>query len=151
LKPELVFHDKANAHNLKDLPKEVMQSKCLLVLQTKDVLTRPFCLIEIYTAIKNNIPIVPVELIGLGYDHAETINLVENTDSFEEKLEKRNPGAGKTLEGQGIDLKDLATVLKSKVSLFVSEKYDSSFKAGVLASMISGIVDTSLDEINKPT
>jgi hypothetical protein len=40
----------------------VKTSKVFVLLLTKSVLTRPWCLVEIYTALSSNIPIVPVLL-----------------------------------------------------------------------------------------
>ena len=59
------------------------------------VLTRPFVLLEIYTALKLGIPVVPVVISeedhpGHGYDFDEAKSLLAN---LSRALEGRNPGA----------------------------------------------------------
>jgi hypothetical protein len=44
------------------LVESVKMSRVLVLLLTKSLLTRPWCLVEIYTALVSNIPIVPVLL-----------------------------------------------------------------------------------------
>lgn len=43
----------------------VKKSKVFVLLLTKRVLTRPWCLLEIYAALDADIPIVPIKVIGL--------------------------------------------------------------------------------------
>ena len=42
--------------------REVKRTRCFVLLLTRQVLTRPWCLLEIYTAIAEKIPVVPVLL-----------------------------------------------------------------------------------------
>ena len=48
----------------------VRDSAALIVLLTKRVLSCPFTLLEVYTALDNNITVVPVMVAGSGYDFA---------------------------------------------------------------------------------
>ena len=48
--------------DLESLIKAVRSTDVLVLLLTKDVMTRPWCLVEIYTALTHGVPIVPVEL-----------------------------------------------------------------------------------------
>ena len=43
---------------------QVRESSVLVVLQSKEIMHRPWCLLEIYTAIKEGIPIVAVNCTG---------------------------------------------------------------------------------------
>ena len=40
----------------------VKQSKVFVLLLTRELLTRPWCVLEVYTALENDIPIVPVKI-----------------------------------------------------------------------------------------
>jgi len=73
------------------------KSNVLVLLQTKRVLERPWVLLELCTALRQEIPIVCVQIKGLGYDFGETKVYLEN---LEVELERRNPGALKELTEQ---------------------------------------------------
>lgn len=57
-----VFLDSENLTDLKTLTEHVKRSRNLILLLTPDVLTRPWCLVEIVIAQRNNVPILPVEV-----------------------------------------------------------------------------------------
>ena len=72
----------------------VAHCECLLLLQTKGILNRPFCLLEILEAVRLGIPIVPVVIEGCGYDFDEARTLCEGTPAeLRAKLEAASPGA----------------------------------------------------------
>ena len=50
--------DTRRSRNLDQLRDHVKNSKVLVLVQTKSVLTRPYCLIEVLTALEHRIPIV---------------------------------------------------------------------------------------------
>ena len=85
------FLDSDNLQMLTDLLEHVKESDVLVLLQTKGLLTRPWCLLEIVTAIKNHIPIVAINIRGHApYDYEEGAHLMENLDT---QLDSKNPGA----------------------------------------------------------
>jgi hypothetical protein len=55
-----VFLDSNDLQDLNDLKKHVLQSHNLVLLLTPKVLTRPWCLVEIFVAVKSGVPVVPV-------------------------------------------------------------------------------------------
>lgn len=61
-----------------------------MVLCTKGVLTRPWCLLELYEARRHHIPVVPVVLTGRGFTIADARHFLLH---LEVELEKVNPGA----------------------------------------------------------
>lgn len=61
-----VFLDTEDLGNLNELRYRVQMSQCLVLLLTKGVLTRPWCLIEIVTAIQLQIPVLPVQIVKPG-------------------------------------------------------------------------------------
>ena len=63
--PGSIFLDSDKLQNLTVLLEEhVPASEVLVVLQTKGIFTRPWCLLEIITAIKQDVPIVTVAIQG---------------------------------------------------------------------------------------
>ena len=57
-----VFLDSDDLTDLRELLRIVARSDVFLLLQTSNVLTRAWCLLEIYTAILNGTPIVTVDV-----------------------------------------------------------------------------------------
>jgi len=71
------------------------RSRALVLLQTKSVLTRPFVLLEIFTALELKIPIITVNISeeghpGDGYDFEKAKAFLVD---LETQLEAANPGA----------------------------------------------------------
>ena len=69
--------------DVSQLPQHIQDSECVLLLQTPNVLTRPWCLIELHKAIENNIPIIGVTILGgqHSYDFAAASNFLLHLDS----------------------------------------------------------------------
>ena len=67
----------------------VRNTEVLVLLQSKGVLTRPWVLLELYTAITNNVPIVALNIAGRGYDYGTEASFMLHLDTM---LEERNPG-----------------------------------------------------------
>ena len=119
-----VFLDSDDLSDLRKLCEQVVQSDVLILLLTKDVLTRPWCLIELYHAITNGVPIVTVNVAGaFPFDFADARTFFAD---FESQLELRNPGAGDTIrqEYPGVVLKELGERVWGTVSNVIAKKYE---------------------------
>ena len=68
----------------------------LVFLQTKNVLSRPWCLVELYEALRSKVPIVTVFVTNAGYIYEETMPFLLN---LEQELTRHNPGAVELLQG----------------------------------------------------
>lgn len=90
-----IFLDSDDLTDLRELLRIVARSDVFLLLQTTNVLTRPWCLLEIFTAIKNHVPIVPISIKGgFPYSHSDASVLLSAADStFAAKLDRRSPGS----------------------------------------------------------
>ena len=90
-----VYLDATDADDISRIVEEgVANCECLLLLQTKGILHRPFCLLEILEAVRLGIPIVPIVIEGCGYDFDEARTLCEGTPAeLRAKLEAASPGA----------------------------------------------------------
>ena len=119
---EHVFLDSDDLRNLDRLVDHVKQSRVLVLVQTKSVLTRPYCLLEVLTAIEAGIPIVGVQVAGRqehAYDFNEVLRLLTHLDT---QLDVANPGASDVLKDHGFaDLGEaayrLATVVPKAISV----------------------------------
>ena len=90
-----VFLDSDDLSDLRNLLQHVMQTKVLVLLQTKSVLTRPWVIIELYTAITHDVPIVALNVANsYPYNYAEAENFLMH---FDEEIDIANPGAAQLL------------------------------------------------------
>jgi hypothetical protein len=85
-----VFLDSDNLMDLGQLMEQVKLSDTLLLLQTAKVLTRPWCVVEVYVALKHGVGIVAVNVSGKGYDYG---NMERYLSNLPDSLEEANPGA----------------------------------------------------------
>eukprot|EP01043_Picozoa_sp_COSAG02_P028160 COSAG02_NODE_1694_length_11277_cov_36.084855_8_plen_1845_part_00 len=68
-----VFLDSNNLRNLRQLEEHVVDSEVLILLLTKKVLSRPMCLLELYTAAQHKVPIIVLRCEGPGGGKADQI------------------------------------------------------------------------------
>ena len=86
-----VFLDSNDLSDLRHLFDDgVHQSDVLVLLATKSVLHRPWCLLEIHEAVTSSIPVVVISVAGGGFDFTEATTFIH---SLEEELDRVNPGA----------------------------------------------------------
>ena len=101
-----VFLDSDDLIDLRELLRIVARSDVFVLLQTSNVLARPWCLLETYTAILNHVPIVAINVEGsFAYSHQETAELLDSTkeeQSFADRLASINPGAVETIRKQQV-------------------------------------------------
>ena len=65
-KDEEVFLDSDNLKDLRELLNDVRNSSVLILFQSRHVLERPWCLLEMYTAVMERVPIVALNCLGKG-------------------------------------------------------------------------------------
>ena len=127
-----VFLDSSALNDMRKLITDgVQKSDCLLLLATKSVLTRPWCLIELHEAARKNIPLVIVQLAtrGFTFDSARSF-----TQKLESSLEKLNPGALEQLRRHharvGSNLDELKQVLFDALDEYEKHPLIFDFQAG---------------------
>ena len=97
-----VFLDSDDLTDLRELLEQVRESDVLLFFQSRSVLERPYCLLELHTAVTAGVPIVAVNVRGGNeYSHADAEHLLRYLDT---ELEVRIPGASRLLQKHGVDL-----------------------------------------------
>ena len=99
-----VFLDSDDLRDLRNLREHVRESEVMIVVQTSGVLTRPYCLLELYTAVEAGRPLVGVT-IDAKYDFQEAREFLQHLDT---ELEERNPGAIAVLKQFGLHPVDAA-------------------------------------------
>ena len=72
-----------------------------MLLQSKNVLTRPWVILEIYTAITHGVPVVALNVQNaFPYSYPEALELLTH---FDKEIEIANPGAAQLLQSFGVD------------------------------------------------
>ena len=134
-----IFLDSDDLHDLTRLKEAVTESDVLVLLQSARVLERPWCLIEIATALDHDIPIVGVSLTtgGYAYDFAAAAELLQ---TLERSLNQANPGALELLAKNDINVDDLTWKLSSTIPEMISVGFNPSASKNVLAATIADIV-----------
>jgi len=132
-----VFLDSDDLRDLTALTKHVRESGCLLLLQSSRVLLRPWCILEIVTAIDEQVPIVGVSLTsgGWAYNFALAEQMMAHLDTF-------LPGdAALTLRTLGVSPLDAAYKLSSVLPNIISVPLSMNQSRGVLTATVKDIVD----------
>ena len=143
------FLDSDDLKDLSQLTKHVRDSEVLVLVQTKSVLTRPWVLIELVTAVRAGIPIVGVSLDGrkdAEYSHDAARDLLLNLD---ERLESLTPGAAAALREQAVDPREAAWLLSSTLPQIISVALNVCASRRLLAATIDDLVD-ALDQAKPP-
>lgn len=104
-----VFLDSEDLTNLKELQVEVVRSHNLVVLLTTGVLSRPWCLVEMVTAVQHGIPVVLVQVTKPGSQ------FVFPDDQFFNDLvagKILDEGAMSIIQSAGMNMSDLESTLR---------------------------------------
>ena len=141
-----VFLDSDDLQDLRALVKGgVDASDVVLLLQTSGVLTRPWCLVELYKALKAGIPVVAVAVRGsFPYDYGEASAILKDlADTEHGKLAQLNPGAHTVIreEGQVDDLEDMQRVLSRGIPALISKAFDPSATRRMIDAQVEDICD----------
>ena len=112
-------------------------------MQSANVLSRPYCLLELYTAITQGVPVVGVSLASgsaaHSYSFEESARFLTHLDHL---LELNNPGASLLLTQSGVDLEDCAYVLACTLPKIISTKLELGASRNILQATIDDIAST---------
>mmetsp|Transcript_15437 Transcript_15437/g.46354 ORF Transcript_15437/g.46354 Transcript_15437/m.46354 type:complete len:428 (+) Transcript_15437:5126-6409(+) len=105
-----VFLDSSALSDLRNLVTDgVHKSDTLVLLATKGVLTRPWCLIELLETYRKGIPVIVVKLSNLGFEYTSARQFALN---LKEEMEAINPAGMSVLHQHiGPDLTELRDAL----------------------------------------
>ena len=133
-------HTHADSDHLGDprvLMDHVKDSDALLLIQSKEVLHRPWCLIALDAAITHGIPIVALTCVGKGYDFVTAADFLHHLESC---LETADPDALSVLKVHGVDPIRLAHKLHSVVPNVVSISLDTSASGNAVKAAMADLV-----------
>ena len=118
----------------------VRDSDVLLLLQSRGLLTRPYCLLELHAAIDGGVPIVAINVrhADKGYDYGNALQLLRDLDT---ELDKANPGAASVLLEHGVDPEEAAWKLSSVVPNIISVSFDPAGSANNIRASLLDILD----------
>ena len=130
------FLDSDDLSDLSRLQDHVRESGCVLLLQTRDVLTRPWCIVELLTAIDSGVPIVGVSIISgqAQYDFARAGEYMSHLDTLLEEEKRAQLGA------LGVDMVDAAFKLANTLPNIISLPLNMNESRTILSARVSEIV-----------
>ena len=130
--------DSDDLRDLSDLEQHVRDSDVLILVQSQSVLTRPYCILEILTAMEAGVPIVGVALCkhAFPYCFEGASALLEALDSA---LAVASPGADVFLTDRGICLKEAAYKCSSRIPKIISVHLDTCASRNILAATIDDL------------
>ena len=136
-----IFLDSDDLSDLRNLLEYVKNTKVLVLLQSKRVLTRPWVILELHTALTNDVPIVAlnVQKESCRYDYAEALSFLMH---FDEEIEVANPGAAELLIDMGVDPVDVAWRLSDSLPNIISTNFDPNSSEKVLQASLEDLVDS---------
>jgi hypothetical protein len=95
-----------------------------VTMLTEFYLVRPWCLFELHIALENKLPIVAVNIARGGYDFEKVSEYLKGLSP--ETLDLKNPGASKTLNDLGVDIKQLGVRLHAVLPNIKAATFDPS-------------------------
>ena len=108
-----------------------------MLFQSSKVLERPWCLLELYTAVMEGVPIVALNCAGKGYDFGKSADLLLH---LETKLSKLNPSAIQVLKQHGVDPVHAAHILSSTIPNIISVHLNTSASRIAIKAAIVDLV-----------
>ena len=130
------FLDSDDLKDLSRLRDHVRESACVLMVQTRSILTRPYCVVELVTAIDAGVPIVGVSVASgaFAYDFAEMKRFMTHLDHF------LGADARAALAALGVDAVDAAYKLSNCVPNVISVPLNMNESRTVLSARVADIV-----------
>ena len=125
--------------DLRLLLEHVRDSEVLVLLQTKSVLTRPWVILELYTAITSHVPIVALNVSNAStYEYAAAMEFLSR---FDAEIDTANPGAAELLREQGVDPVHVAYLLSAVLPNIISTDFNPNGSTRQLAASLEDLAD----------
>ena len=103
-----VFLDSENLTDLRGLEQHVVNTLNLVLLLTPGVLSRPWCLVEIVTAIRNGINIVPVDIQRPGL----RFEFPKDDGFYKQQLQMLSALDVDMIQAEGIEIGELDAAMR---------------------------------------
>jgi len=136
---------KLNLHQL-DLLKGVKESAIFILMLSKDVFTDAMPMLQLWTALNHNKPVVLVNVEGAGYDFAANKILLSNLHT---KLPQLAPGAASVLAAvlAPKTLQDLGAALANVVPNLIARTWHPDASANAMEAEVLDIIDAMLQAV----
>jgi len=140
------FIDSDDLKDLRLLLEHVKKSRFLVAILTKKYLTRPWCLAELHAAITYNVPIIPLNVIGGGYDFTEARLFLEKLTPETFDIANRGPNSTDTtassiLISLGIDISQFGKQLSNILPNVIASSFNPLGGGRVMEAEIDTIID----------
>ena len=143
-----IFLDSDNLTDLRNLLECVEQSDAILLLYTQGVLSRPWCLLELSTAVKAKVPIFVIKINNAFAGDTDGIATV--LDDLPEYLQQHNPRCAETLSAFNVDAVEVASAIKPALlehePLTFDPHQSSAIMNAQIAQMAQAMVDVACPE-----
>ena len=117
----------------------VKSSQVLVLLQSKGVLSRPWVIMELYTACTHGVPIVALNVQNANpYNYAAASNFLMN---FDRDIDIANPGAAQLLIDHGVEPLDCAYLLSETLPNIISVPFNPNGSARQIQASLADLVD----------
>lgn len=133
------FLDSDDLRDLRFLQQSVRESDVLILVQSKSVLSRPYCLLELVTAIEARVPIVGVSLVVGSVDKYKFDAAPAFLTHLERTLEQANPGASSVLTRANVELSYASRLLAPTIPEVISIAFDPSASRNMLAASVADV------------
>jgi len=150
---EVLFLDSDNLHNLEALTWEVKQSVNFLLLLTAGVFTRPWCLVEMVTAMQSGCRIIPIHLKDTNFEFdfrtkpSYCKDFIKAMKEYYSQSIKDNDEVESIVEGcikeineAGVQTDDVQKCIEVVLKLIAKPLHLSSMSQVVLSAEVSDIV-----------
>ena len=129
--------DSDDLGDLRELISHVIDSDVVVLLQSEEVLNRPWCLLELYAAATAGIPIVSLVCSGKGYDFAAAEEHLLHLDT---SITASNPSAIGVLEANNAPVLRVAHVLWACIPNIISVPLNSSGSENAILAAVADLV-----------
>jgi hypothetical protein len=147
LDPSTVFFDKNQLQDIRQLTAEVRSSCVMIQMQSKELYSRPYTLLEAAEAFKCGVKVIPVATVS--YDFGAATKFLEERD-FVAALDRVNPGAAEVLCKAGADPAEVGRIVAREFPNLRSYKFHANETARVMSSQLADILDQVLSALGVP-
>ena len=136
-----IFLDSDDLSDLRNLLQHVKDTQVLVLLQSKGVLTRPWVIMELHTAITSGVPIVAlnVQKGSCPYDYPAASEFLLH---FDKDIDIANPGAAQLLIDWGIDPVDVAWRLSDCLPNIISTTLNPNGSERQIQASLEDLADS---------
>ena len=124
---------------------EAKKMRVMIVLISRSYLTRPWCLIELYTAIKQGIKIITTIVTEIdGFTFNEGKNMIVGLTP--KSLLEQCSNIKETLEKEGVDIEDMTSTIVKGLQNVIAQELNLNANNEILNAQIRVIMNKVIQE-----